>query len=344
MSNLLLFILSAGIAFGQEMNPWGDEPAEEPEPEDTASDLPVDPTASPWDPMAEEAVEPEATPEETEAEDEVIDGESYPEAEKGDGSDGDGEQPAAAPSPTIEIAPMGLRIAQNFGGSGVWFSEEAVLGVDGNVHITTVHARYAANHFALVGHIPFAGYVTPDGADSNLGNLRIGAWYFFQEGTMKQGAGLEVHANLGTSAWAWANQAEELWPSYGVTANWQIQYDPGHFIGEGFPITFMTRASGGLIFAKAYAPYPPLYIKLQGSVGFDKPLHKLVGLVGEATIRYWDISPFEIAGLVRADPMPGFRVRTGLVAPLSVWAGWVPTDSPAGVREVTWIGDVMLAF
>ena len=148
---------------------------------------------------------------------------------------------------------------------------------------------------------------------------------------MLQGAGLEVHANLGTSAWTWANRAEELWPSYGVNAVWQIQYNPGHFLEKAPDFTLMTRFSGGLVFAKSYDPYPPVYVRLQASAGFDLPLHPLFGVVGEATLRYWDVSPFEIAGLLRADPMPGFRVRTGLVAPLLVWAGAVPTGSPAGV-------------
>jgi len=237
------------------------------------------------------------------------------------------------------FAPYGHRITAVGGGPGVSLGEAVVIGGDGSTAVTTVAARLRQGR--VFGHValPFASYATHDGRDTNLGNLHLEGWYRLSSlDGAEHAAGMQASVNPGGEPWTWANRPEEVWPGAGVDALWQVRTTDI----EG--LTLLGRAGFGLHGTPGYAPFPRFWPRAQAAVGAELPVLERVGLTGEASLAYWDVSPFELSGFVHGDPIEGLRVRGGLVLPMATWLGWNPVGVPGGIREATLTLDLRTAL
>lgn len=307
----LAALFVAPLALAQD--PWG----------------PLEPDADeegPWGTIDEPAEEPDpAVPAEA--------------AEADDAAEPEPEPLPARPArdPNDGHAPSGLRIAPWGAGSGVGIAQELVVGSTGGTNATTVAARWSAGDYGVTVGLPFTAYRNPDGRTTDIGNLQLDGWYRLKGGgALEQAILVETHIGLGDPAWTWVNRPDDLWPGGGVDVSWQARRE-----GD---LTVMYRAGVGLHGARGYEPFPNIYPRFQAAAGLDRALPANFGLVGEASLAYWDLSPLEATGLVRWDPVPGLRARAGLVMPLFVWFGWTPSDQRAGIRETTLLIDIGAAI
>jgi len=97
----------------------------------------------------------------------------------------------------------------------------------------------------------------------------------------------------------------------------------------------MVRGALGVHEAVAAAPFPRRYLRTEIAGGVDVAVGRWLGVEAETAFAYWDVSPWQVSGRVRVDPLPGLRIHVGLVLPIATWVGWTPTDHADGVREVT---------
>jgi len=234
----------------------------------------------------------------------------------------------------------GYRIGQVENGSGVGLYNRFVVGPSGGVTALHFTARYGDPDGPISGSVtfPVATHDTPTGRQIDAGNLELAGYYHLPKiGGLTHSVGLELHARVTERAYTWVNEPEEFWPGAGVTGVWQGQI-------EKDKLTWLLRGSIGVHSAAPYDPYPASYLRVAASGAADYALNKRFGLVGEMSVSYWDLSPWELAGLVRVDAMKGVRGRAGIVLPLAVWAGATPTVQGAGVREATLMLDVSTAF
>lgn len=315
---MIVLLLSLAPALAQD-DPWGtiepddepwDVPSDEPTSEEPAPDAP--PAAEP--PAGERAAEEPAE-----------------------------EQPARrAPverSPGEGQVPEGWRVAPFAPHTGAKVGQELVVGGTGGTNATLVSARWSNAQLGFAVGVPFTAYRTPDGRTTDLGNLQLDGWYRLgQMGSMEQTVGLEIHARVAEPAWTWTNRADDLWPGYGADVVWQALSTPND------KTSVVYRASLGAHGAQGYEPYPASYVRFGGAALIDRTLSSRVGLVGEASFSYWDLSPFELTGLVRVDPLPGVRARAGFVMPAFVWFGWSPSDQAPGLRETTAVLDLSVVL
>ena len=110
-------------------------------------------------------------------------------------------------------------------------------------------------------------------------------------------------------------------------------------------VTRMGRAALGVRGGRDYAPWAGSYVTFEVAGGLDYAINDRVGVVGEASFAYWDLSPFDVSGLVRADVSDGLRLRAGMVVPLAVWVGATGVEEQfRGVREVTALMDLSLSL
>jgi hypothetical protein len=196
------------------------------------------------------------------------------------------------------------------------------------------HQRYSGTI-----RLPFAAYATNQGRDTDLGNLEIEAWYQLDPTEdFAHAAGLSLHVNPGGQPYAWANRPEEVWPGAGLDGLWQVRTTG---FGE---TTVIGRGGVGLHGTRGFEPFPAVWPRVLAAVGVDQVLIDGVGVTGEASMAYWDISPFEVSGFVRGDPVDGVRLRGGLVFPMASWLGWNPVGTPAGLRELTLVFELSTAL
>ena len=260
--------------------------------------------------------------------------------------------PAVAPAPVPEApvakarrptdvplagghVPEGHRVVAIGGGSGVSVEQQFVVGSAGGTDETLFRAHYGQKRFSVTAGVPFAAYRTPDGRSAALGNIQLAGYYIDASGHWQ--VGLETHFHLGDPAWTWSNEADDLWPGGGVDVVWEGEKVTG-------ATTLMIRGAAGLHHAAPYAPYPSsgTYFRVQAAGVIDHGFGDRFGVVGEASIAYWDPSPVEITGLFRADIIPGLRARAGFVLPLFVWFGATPSDQRAGLSETTAVIDLSM--
>ncbi len=232
-----------------------------------------------------------------------------------------------------DIPLEGVRVGPVGPGSGVSLAQDSVLGGDGGTVAWTARTRVALDRTRVGVTLPFATYRGPDGQRTGLGNLGLEILGTNEPGT--SAVGVAAHIAVGR-AYTWVDEAEELWPGTGLDLVW-LGLRPGD-------TTVMWRVAGGLHFSGGIEPFPLVYLKASVAGAVDQAVTDRVGLVGEATLGWWDVSPLEVAGLVRADPVEGLRLRGGLVLPLLSWAGAQPAAVPAGVREATLRVDVTLSL
>lgn len=260
---------------------------------------------------------------------------------------------AAGPPTTPSIAqeqagfvPEGWRITPLGGQHGLGLAETLVVGPSGGTQVTTLAARIAVQDWTLGVRLPFAAYRTPAGRTTDLGNLRVEGFYTFAlpapggSGEWLHGVGFEGHFNPTGRPYTWLHRAEELWPGAGLNLVYQVRIPSS----EG--LTWMLRGSAGMHGARDFEPFPGLFAQfgVAGGVDWSVPGTPELGLVGETAITYWDLSPWDVTGLVRLDPVPGLRLRGGLVLPVFGWFGWTPSRLDQGLDELTLHLDVQMSL
>ncbi len=231
--------------------------------------------------------------------------------------------------------PGGHRMEQADAGSGAALAAGVVLGQDGGTSVTSAIARYRGGPLAIQGVVPVGWYRTPSGRTADLGNVRIAAWHVVEKEAFVLTWGAELHVSVGQRAYTWVNRPDELWPGAGAELALQVR-STGR-------TALMGRISAGLHGARGYEPFPPVFPHF-GAVGaIDQALHERIGVVAELAAAWWDTSPLEVAALARVDLLPGLRVRSGVVLPIGVWAGFTTLGTEPGVREATWLLDLSVA-
>lgn len=248
---------------------------------------------------------------------------------------------ASAPAVAGDLAGgnvvQGHRIQAMDAGTGAAVETRYVVGADGGTDLAVLRARYAHDRLHLGVALPFASYRVPTGRDLSMGNVGLQGWYLLSrdDDGSATGVGVELHLGLGGGAYTWANDPTVLWPGTGADVVFQRR--------TGGELSWMYRGSIGVHGARGYAPFPGAFLRLGAAAGVDWSLADRFGLVGEASLSYWDTSPFELTGLLRADIVEGLRARAGLVLPLAVWMGAHPADDPAGIRETTLLLDLQVS-
>jgi len=228
----------------------------------------------------------------------------------------------------VDIGPMG-------GSTGFSVSQASVAGSDGGTHAWTARAQVPVDDLQITVGVPFTSYGTPDTRDAGLGNLAIDlAW---ADGADPDWAvGLAGHVPLG-STYTWVNDAEELWSSVGIDAYYLRRFGTGATTGA-------VRTAVGIHAPAGYSPYPPVYAKVDLAGLVQSELTDEVALVGEASFSFWDVSPFDVTGLLQVTPTDGLRLRGGMTLPLASWVGFQPAPVPAGAREITLRLQVQAAY
>lgn len=277
---------------------------------------------NPWSDVLEDDV-PVAAPEPAPAPEPVPEPEPVPDPVE-PLTDLEARAEPAVPLETFRIEPTGP-------GSGLTLVTSSVVGGDGATTAFTARSRVSVDDVSFSLAVPFATWRSADGRDAGLGNLN--ATLFLRNGDLAWGAALQVPLGQTTT---WVNEAEELWTSGGldVIAIWQR---PG-------TLTFLVRGAAGLHFTPGYEPVPATYFKVSGTGAVDLAVTDEVGVTGEASLAWWDVSPFDVGGLVRYDPVDELRIRGGLVLPLASWVGLQPAPVPAGLREATLRVDITAGF
>lgn len=232
----------------------------------------------------------------------------------------------------------GVRIAPLAADTGASLDSRHVVGQYGGTTAVTLAARYNHEDRLVFGlSMPLATYRLPGdaGRATGLGNLMLEGWYILDDGSdggRMSGIGVEAHLGLGASSYTWVNDATEVWPGTGVDVVYQ-----GRSAGD---LGLLYRGSLGVHGARDYEPFPNAYLRLGAAVGVDYALDDRFGVTAEGAFTYWDPSPFEAAGVFRADIIDGLRARAGIVLPLAVWVGATPVDVKAGIREATLLLDL----
>lgn len=351
MKSLALLLLLATPALAQDDSPWG-TPSDDAPADDGAPDGEAPPDE---DGDAPDAEAPEEPPEALPAEDGLDAPPLADEATDPEGGDGEGAADApedgpivtttaAAPADATDViggnVPSGVRIAPYGAGTGVDVAQAFVVGANGGTNQTLLRARYATGPWGFQVALPFVAHRLPRQArDIGLGNLQLDAWRQLGDGSRGFTAvALELHGNLGDRTYSWVHDADDVWPGYGADLSLQTRRG-----GERF--TTMSRVALGLRTGRAYEPWAGTYVTFEAAFGIDADLADRIGVQAETSIAYWDLSPWDLSGLLRADIAQGLRARGGLVLPLGVWAGIPPIDQDLrGVREATLLVDLSMSL
>lgn len=367
-------------AAAQDDDPWaqpsdddsGDTPSDEESETPTEGDAPDDAPPVPEGPVLGEPVDDVITgPGFGEQADPLIEAdpgdvldpdapptEGEPPAVEGDGEGmGDGEpmegevaaeSTAIVPNPAESDergirggnVPRGLRIEPYGASTGVDITQAFVVGSNGGTNQTTLRARYARGKYGVQLGIPFIAHRMPRQArDTGLGNLQLDAWRQIGDGADGYtGIGVELHTNLGDRTYSWVHEADDIWPSTGIDLAIQARRGTDS-------LGTMARVALGARGGRDYAPWANSYLTFEVAFAVDAQLMDRVGVVGEMSVAYWDLSPWDLSGMAWLDIAHGLRARAGVVLPLGVWTGLARVDEEfRGVREMTAVLDLSLSL
>ena len=238
----------------------------------------------------------------------------------------------------------GNRILGYGTGTGVSLGMKTVAGRDGGTTAGFISTNYTADKWGISASLPFVMHRVPGFRFDNtlnysdgLGNLAIDGHYVLSDSAKVYSViALETHFNLGSRAYTWVNDGDEIWPSNGVDVAWQGV--------SGDKLKKLYRLSMGLHFSKGNQPFPSFFPRFSAAFGLDRSLNKHLGITAEASLNYWDTSPFELSAFLRADALDGLRFRGGFVLPVATWAGLVPSTQEPGLSESTFVVDMRYAF
>ena len=236
--------------------------------------------------------------------------------------------------------PRGMRIEPYGASTGVDLAQAFVVGSNGGTNQTTFRARYARGKYGVQLGIPFVAHRMPrQPRDTGLGNLQLDAWRQIGSGEDGYtGIGIEAHTNLGDRTYAWVHEADEIWPSTGLDVALQARRGTDE-------LGTMARVALGVRGGRDYAPWAGSYLTFEVAFGVHAQVMDRVGVVGEMSVAYWDLSPWDLSGLVWVDIAHGLRARGGLVFPLGVWTGLARVDEDfRGLKETTAMLDLSLSL
>lgn len=239
----------------------------------------------------------------------------------------------------VALAQDGNRLRDPLAETALSLEHRAAIGREAGTDMSTLKATYAHDDawvFSLA--LPYASFRIPGDMprETALGNLLFEGWRIMERGDdgAYRALGVEAHWNLGSRAWTWVNDADELWPGTGVDAVWQER-------GAG-DLAWTWRALVGLHGARSFEPYPGFWLRAGGAAGIDYAIHPLVSVLAEGSLTYWDTSPIEVAAILHSEPLDGLKLRAGWVWPLGVWMGASPGNGAAGFHESTLLFEVRL--
>lgn len=247
--------------------------------------------------------------------------------------------------------PAGLRIASYGATSGVDVGQALIIGANAGTAQTTTRIRFAEGKFGGAIGLPFVSHRLPrQPRQTGLGNLQLDLWYALNESdTGWSGVGVELHTHISPNsrAYTWVHDADEVWPSTGIDLVYQNRKTNGN-------ITRLLRGTVGYRRAWEADPWASSYLTVEAAIGADValgeyiPLGKYgdrIGAVGEVVVSYWDQSPIDLTGMIRADVADGLRLRGGMVIPFGVWVGATAMPSEyRGVREATLLMDLSFSL
>jgi hypothetical protein len=249
-----------------------------------------------------------------------IDGVAVPMTTRGEGRD-------AAPRGGDFFGLHGVSIAEIGGQTGLRVGSGSVVGVDGGTHAFTAEGQVRFDRYKVQLSAPYAVYRTADGRRGDLGNLSATASLIDDQATPMWQVSATLTVRTG-AAWTWVNDAAPLWPENGLDVAYQRQ------LGEK-ALHAGVRTALGLHLPAGWEPYPRSYAKVDLAALVEQDLGERAGLIGEASLTWWDVSPVDLSVLARFDPAERARIRAGLTLPVASWAGWQPAAVPSGAREAT---------
>jgi len=213
------------------------------------------------------------------------------------------------------------------GGTGVSAGMASVLGPDGGTHAFTGSADVVWDRYKVSVAVPVTAYRADQGYRGGLGNLRAtGAWLAPGPDPEWQ---VGATVTLGTGqAYTWVNEAHELWPDSGIDLVYLRRLGDGDLRGA-------VRTGLGVHLPSGWAPYPDVFARVNLAGLVEQRIADTVGVVAEASITWWDVSPVDATAMLWTEPMEGLRLRSGFTFPVASWAGWQPANVPAGLREST---------
>ncbi|MFK7929552.1 MAG: hypothetical protein AB8H79_15250, partial [Myxococcota bacterium] len=248
------------------------------------------------------------------------------------------------PMSTDELAggnvKAGVRIQPYGASSGVDVGQAFVVGRNGGTNQTDIRARVASGKWGVQLALPFVVHRLPrQPRDTGLGNLQLDVWRQIGDGSKGYtGIGIEMHTNLGSRAYTWVHDADDIWPGSGLDVAFQARRGTDK-------LTTLWRVALGLRGGQDYAPWANSFVTLEAAAGVDYSLGDRFGVMGEMSVAYWDLSPWDLAAMARADLSPGLRLRGGMVFPVGVWTGISRVDQDfRGFREATFALDLSLAL
>jgi hypothetical protein len=219
----------------------------------------------------------------------------------------------------------GLSIDRLGGAGGLAVRAATVAGVDGGTTAVTATARGVGGPLTWSVSLPFATFRTPDDRAAGLGNLGLAVFVPDDLDDPRWAWGVAVQIPLG-HAWTWVSDGTGLWPQAGADLVVRSVH-PG-------PWTTLWQLSLGAHVSSGYDPFPVWFPLVSATGAFDRSFGARAGLQGELALSWWDPSPADLGLLLRAEPFDGLHVRGGLVAPIAAWAGLVPYESTAHVKEI----------
>jgi hypothetical protein len=234
-----------------------------------------------------------------------------------------------------ELPPAGLRTTAYAEGAQLGLGAQAVVGRYGGTTYLPIHLQVGGERWVAGARTGYAGVRTVGGRSADLGNLLVEGLWRGQAGALEVAAGAEVHFNPGGQPYSWTQRVDELWPGGGVDAVVQV-LKPGQ-------TTWIGRGSLGFHGARRADPVPGAFVRLAATGAVDRALSDRVGLTGEATLAFYEVSPVDLVGLLRVDPLAGLRLRGGVVLPVGSWVGLSPGLLPPGLHEATFLLDLRVA-
>ena len=152
----------------------------------------------------------------------------------------------------------GYRI-QGYGtGTGVSLGMQTVVGRTGGTTAGTIRTNYATDKWGISASLPFVMHRVPGFRFDNtlnysdgLGNLAIDGHYVLSDSKVYSVIALETHFNLGSRAYTYVNDSDEIWPSTGLDVAWQGI--------AGGKLKKLYRLAMGLHFTNGNQPFPSFY-------------------------------------------------------------------------------------
>jgi hypothetical protein len=221
----------------------------------------------------------------------------------------------------------GVAIEAIGGNTGLAVKHASVAGNDGGTHAVTAVGDVVWDRYKVSVGMPMATFRTSQGARGALGNMTAAAYVIDDSPNPEWQIGVQATLRTGR-AYTWVNEAHELWPDNGLDVIYLRRIGDGSLHGA-------VRTALGIHAPSGWDPYPDVFARLNLAGLIEQNIGKQAGVLGEASLTWWDVSPIDLSAMAWAEPVDGMRLRGGVTLPVASWAGWQPARVPAGARETT---------